>query len=72
MKHFVLIGTTRGDELIHSRQVVIAASVHKDRLTALSEARAKERQAYLANHEVPWWSEEAIYEKEEIQEVESV
>lgn len=66
---FVLIATTKGDDLFPSRDTVVATSKHKHELETLQEARAAERAEYLACHNVPWWQQEAVIGRERIEEV---
>ncbi len=72
MKRFVLISTTRGDELISSRRDVVADSADRKTLENLRRSRANERKAYLAAHPLPWWAMAGVIDSEEIQQVESV
>lgn len=69
---FVLVSTTRGDELIPSAQSIVAESDDRAKLETLRTQRAKEREDYLKAHFMPWWMEAGIIATEEIQEVPSV
>ena len=71
-KHFVLISTTRGDELIRSEKKVVATSANREHLEKLKDERAKERTEWLSKNSLPWWVECSVISDEEIQEVEAV
>jgi hypothetical protein len=71
-KRFVLISTTRGDELIRPSQNVVADSGSREKLEILRDARAKERAEYLAVNPLPWWVEAGIISSEEIKEIDSI
>ncbi len=71
---YVLVATTRGDELIRSTQKVIATSDKRGHLEKLKQERAEEREKWLAANAsaVPWWQECSIISDEQIVEVEKV
>lgn len=66
MPSYILVGTTRGDDLIPSRKVIVAGSHDRALLEKIAVDRAAERKAWLETHQVPHFSEGAIYEKEEV------
>jgi hypothetical protein len=66
---FVLIARSTGDELIPSKDSVIAVSENREALEQLSEMRSKERAEWLSHNPIPWWAEECITASERIEEV---
>ncbi len=66
---FVLVSTSTGDELIHSRRNVVMVSDDRAALEAERERRAAERKEWLATHEIPWWAECSVIASETIEEV---
>lgn len=69
---YVLVAYTRGDDLIRPKQYNIATADDRWILERLRDERAKEREAYLATHSVPWWQQGDVISREEIQEVQKV
>lgn len=69
-KQFVLISTTRGDELRDPRRDVIAVSANRETLETMRTVRAKERDEWLTQN--PGYDDGGIISSEEIEEVESV
>jgi hypothetical protein len=69
---FVLISQTQGDELIQSKRMNVATSEDRDKLEALIEKRAIERNAYLEKYgdQIPVWAD--VIEREFIEEVPAV
>lgn len=71
---YILISKTYGDDLIHPRKIVVAASDDRSKLEAMLVSRKAERDAYLAKYgdQIPDWAQCNLVEKEYIDEVPSV
>lgn len=72
-KEYVLIASSTGDELIPSKDTVVATSDCREDLEKLKAKRLKERTEWLATHELPYWTMEGvIIASERIEEVPKV
>ncbi len=69
---FVLIATTRGDELTSSVKTVIAVSESKGALEEMRLRRAAIRESWLDTHSVYWFQQCSIIAQEEIEEVPAI
>ena len=69
---FVLISTTRGDELFPPKTIPVAVSDDRDFLDVFRDQRALEREKWLKDNPLPWWAECAVVDHEDIIEVPSV
>lgn len=68
-KSYVLVGTTRGDDLIPPRRVNIAVSDDIMEILILRLKRRQERKEWLQTHDIPWFNQESVFVSEEIEEV---
>ncbi len=66
---FVLIATSRGDELFPPTKKVIAVSEFRGVLEKMRVERAAERESWLDTHSVSRYQKCVIIAKEEIEEV---
>ncbi len=67
---YLVTGTTRGDDLVPSKEVVLAAcDTHWDAQAELNRIQ-KERDDWMAEHgaSVPWWAECTLYSGFQIRE----
>ncbi len=69
---FVLVSTTRGDDLIAPERKVVATSDDRETLESERDRRSKERSDWLEKNDLPWWSQASIISSETIEEVPSL
>lgn len=66
---YVLVATSRGDDLFGATKTVVMVSLNKEKLEKLILTRAEERNEWLSKNVVPYGAECSITEKEEVVEV---
>lgn len=69
---FVLVSTTRGDDLIAPQKSVTATSESRWDLQTFQDSRSAERAEFLARNVMPYGVEGMVIASEEIVEVPSV
>jgi hypothetical protein len=67
---FVLVGVTKGDDLIHSQVVILGADESREVVEHHLQAAKREHDVWIAENPnaVPWWAQEAVYSRFEIVE----
>ncbi len=68
---FVVTATTQGDDLIPSKQVVMAVRNSREEAEMALAAIETERNDWLAKHgsSIPWWAECSVYSEFDVREV---
>ena len=69
---FVVVGTTRGDDLIPPETKTFAGGEDRDAAERERDRLTKERDDYLVKNQLPWWAKAGVIDKFEVKEVPSL